>query len=183
VGLVWKRDKNRGFWAKRPFLPPWLAAGQRQGRLGRRRPAGLPATAVASERGKRERATRGFPSLTHLGLGRAVEAAPREGSGAAAVLGGGGAVELGERGEGCDKAGSGEVRRPFIGGGRRFGGEIFPTSSTPASSSGFSRRRPVTRRLGQWRQVNSCRPGAARAAVERGRRLAVVLGGDRTAGE
>jgi hypothetical protein len=70
-----------GFWAKRPFLPPWFAGGQRQGRLGRRRPADLPATAAASERGKRERAARGFSSLTHLGLGRAVEAAPRGGNG------------------------------------------------------------------------------------------------------
>jgi hypothetical protein len=58
-----------------------LVAGQRQGRLGRRRPAVLPATAAASERGKRERATRGFTSLTHLGLGRAVEAAHRGGNG------------------------------------------------------------------------------------------------------
>jgi hypothetical protein len=39
----------------------------------------------------------------------------------------------------------------------------------------------VTRWLGQ---VNSCRrgDGSACAAVERGRRLAVALGGDRTAG-
>jgi hypothetical protein len=40
----------------------------------------------------------GISSPCSLGLGRAVEAAPREGSGAAAVLGGGGAVDLGEKG-------------------------------------------------------------------------------------
>jgi hypothetical protein len=129
-----KKGSRGGFWPNGLLLPPWFAAGQRQGRLGRRRPAGLPATAAASERGNRERATRGFPSLTHLGLGRAVEAAPREGSGVAAVLGG--RRRCGARGKGkrslwrCE-AGSGEVRRPgeqpapFIGGGRRFGGEDF----------------------------------------------------------
>jgi hypothetical protein len=130
-GPFGKRRGAEGVFGLNGLLPPWFAAGQRQGRLGQRRPAGLPATAAASERGNRERAMRGFPSLTHLGLGRAVEAAPREGSGAATVLGGGGAVELEERGEGCCEVGSGEVRRPgeqpapFIGAGRRFGGEIF----------------------------------------------------------
>jgi hypothetical protein len=49
--------------------------------LGRRRPAGLPATAADSERGKRRRAARGFFSLPHLGLGRAMESAPRGGGG------------------------------------------------------------------------------------------------------
>jgi hypothetical protein len=110
AGAFGKKKGSRGVFGLNGLLPPWLAAGQRQGRLGQRRPAGLPATAAASKRGKRERATRGFPSLTHLGLGRAVEAAPREGSGAAAVLGGSGAVELGGRGEGrC-----GGVRRAVV---------------------------------------------------------------------
>jgi hypothetical protein len=31
VGLVWKRDKNRGFWAKRPFLPPFSVQNRERG--------------------------------------------------------------------------------------------------------------------------------------------------------
>jgi hypothetical protein len=59
------------------LLPPWFAIGQRQGRLGRRRPAGLPATTATGERGKRERTTRGFFSFTHLGSRRREELVPR----------------------------------------------------------------------------------------------------------
>jgi hypothetical protein len=102
---------------KRPSSSSFHGSEQREGGFGRR-PAwreGAPtalATAAAGEWGNTERGTRGSHPRAHLGLGRAVEAAPRGGSGAAAVLGGGGAVELGERGEGCCEAGSGEVRRP-----------------------------------------------------------------------
>jgi hypothetical protein len=45
--------------------------------LGRRRPAGLPATNADGERGKRRRATRGFFSLTHLGSRRREGTAPQ----------------------------------------------------------------------------------------------------------
>jgi hypothetical protein len=62
-----------------------------------------------------------------------VEAAPREDSGAAAVLGGDGAVGLGEKGRSCCETAvvrCGDPGKPsalFIGGGWRFGGgEIFP---------------------------------------------------------
>jgi hypothetical protein len=58
------------------FLP-WLAPQTEAGGLGRRRPAGLPATTADGERGKRRRATRGFFSLTHLGSGRREEMASR----------------------------------------------------------------------------------------------------------
>jgi hypothetical protein len=189
-----KEGKQGGFWSKGHLLPPftvqnrergdWAAAGLEEGA-----PAALP-IAAAGKRLKMERRQRGFYSRAHLELAQRREVDRREGSGAAVMLGGRQRCGARGKGEGCCEAGGGEVRRhggqptPFIGGGRWFGGgEIFPASSTPASSSGFSRRRPVTRRLGQRWQVNSCRSGAARAAVERGRRLAVVLGGDRTAGE
>jgi hypothetical protein len=76
TGLSGKRRKVGGL-AKSLLLPPWFATGQRQGRLGRRRPAGLPATTAAVERGKRERTTRGFSSSTHLGPRRREELVPR----------------------------------------------------------------------------------------------------------
>jgi hypothetical protein len=77
--LVWKREKGRGVWPN-GHLPPLARTPDRgRGELGRRRPAGLPATAADGERGKRRRATRGFFSLPHLELERAVEAAPRGG--------------------------------------------------------------------------------------------------------
>jgi hypothetical protein len=46
-----------------------------------------------------ERRPRGIDSRAHLVLGWSEEAAPREGGGSAAVLRGGGAVELGGRGK------------------------------------------------------------------------------------
>jgi hypothetical protein len=77
MGLVGKRKWRGGFWPKGLLPPPWFATGQRQGRLGRRQPAGLPATSAAGERGRRERATRGSFHLTHLGPRRREERAPR----------------------------------------------------------------------------------------------------------
>jgi hypothetical protein len=101
--LVGKKEKGGGGgWPKGHLLPPLT---ERRG-IGRRAawregaPAAL-ATAVAGKWGYAERGTRGSHPRAHLGLGRAVEAAPREGSGAAAVLGGDGAVELGEEGRSC----------------------------------------------------------------------------------
>jgi hypothetical protein len=87
------------------------------GRQGRP-PVVLP-MAAAGEWGKSERGTRGSHPRAHLGLGRAVEAAPREGSGAAAVLGGDGAVGLGEEGRSCCettvvRCGDLGSRRPFL---------------------------------------------------------------------
>jgi hypothetical protein len=71
-GVWWKRKEGRGSWPKGHLLP--LARTPDRGRgLGRRRPASLSATATDGERGKRRRETRGFFSLPHLGLGRAVE--------------------------------------------------------------------------------------------------------------
>jgi hypothetical protein len=65
-GLVWKREKGRGFWPN-GHLPSLARTPDRGRGLGRRRPAGLPATTTDGERGERRRATRGFFSLTHLG--------------------------------------------------------------------------------------------------------------------
>jgi hypothetical protein len=53
-----------------------------------------PATAMAGDEGKKERRARGTYSRAHLALLYTVEAAPRGGSGAAAVQGGRRAVEL-----------------------------------------------------------------------------------------
>jgi hypothetical protein len=55
--------------------------------------------AAAGDWLKMERRPRGNRSRAHLVLGWTEEAAPREGGGPAVVLRGGGAVELGERGE------------------------------------------------------------------------------------
>jgi hypothetical protein len=83
TGDSWgKRKRGRGVSAKQPPLHPLPRDIQRQGRaaaggLGRRRPAGLPATEADGERGKRRRATRGFVPLTHLGSRRREGAAPR----------------------------------------------------------------------------------------------------------
>jgi hypothetical protein len=56
----------------------WLAPRSEAGEgLGRRRPAGLPATTADGERGKRRRETRGFFFLTHLGSRRREEMASR----------------------------------------------------------------------------------------------------------
>jgi hypothetical protein len=62
---------------------------------------------------------RGSFPRAHLGLGRAVEVAPREGCGAAAVLGSDGAVELGEEGRSCCetvvvRCGDPGSRRPLL---------------------------------------------------------------------
>jgi hypothetical protein len=54
--------------------------------------------AAAGKRLKMERRPRGFYSRAHLELGRRREVDRREGSGVEAVLGGDGAVELGEKG-------------------------------------------------------------------------------------
>jgi hypothetical protein len=76
--------------------------------------------AAAGKRLKMERRPRGIDSRAHLVLGWSEEAAPREGGGSAAVLRGGGAVELGGRGERslwrCE-AGR-DCRPPFIGAGK-----------------------------------------------------------------
>jgi hypothetical protein len=98
---------------------------------GRGCPPAAPCSSSTSDWAKKERRPRGFDSRAHLDLGRRREVDRREDSGVAAVLGGGGAVELVERGEGCCEAGSGEVRRPgeppapFIGGGRFGEGRFF----------------------------------------------------------
>jgi hypothetical protein len=100
MGLGGKGKEQGGFGQKAiSFLPSRF----RTERGGDRAAAGLEggapaalATAAAGEWGNAERGMRGSHPRAHLGLGRAVEAAPREGSGATAVLGGGGAVELGE---------------------------------------------------------------------------------------
>jgi hypothetical protein len=67
-----------------------------------------------------ERRPRGIDSRAHLVLGWSEEAAPREGSGSAAVLGGGGAVEFGGRGRrSLWRCEAGRDRRsPFIGAGK-----------------------------------------------------------------
>jgi hypothetical protein len=76
----------------------------------------------------------------------------------------------------------------FIAGLRSVRGGFFthtgaPARSAPVSSSTFARRRPVTRLLGQRRQVNSCRwfgvcsRGGAGSTACSGGRGVVVLGG------
>jgi hypothetical protein len=131
-GLGGGEEEGQGVFGKTALSFPFLGPEQRRGEgsaaagLEGGAPAAL-ATATAGEWGNAERGTRGSHPRAHLGLGRAVEAAPREGSGAAAVLGGDGTVELGE--VLCELGGavwSGEEARGlFIGGLRRFGGEIF----------------------------------------------------------
>jgi hypothetical protein len=180
-----KEGNMGGFGLNSLHLPPWLAAGQRQGWLGRRRPAGLSTTAAASERGKGLRATGEFTSLTHLGLGRTVEAARgrrRTGGAGLAVAARYGRAARQWRGWGGLVVRRGRGRaiysRSEVGSGKIFVHTGAPARSTPASSSSFARRRPVTRWLGQRRQVNSCRrgDGSACAAVGRGRRPAVAAG-------
>jgi hypothetical protein len=83
------------------FLPPPIQ--NRGGRdraaagLGEGAPA-VPPMAAAGKWLKMERRLRGIDPRAHLVLGWSEEAAPREGGGSAAVLRGGGAVELGGRG-------------------------------------------------------------------------------------
>jgi hypothetical protein len=98
-GLVWKREKGRGFLAKWPSSSPGLHPEQRQGVLRRRRPPGLPATTADGERGKRRRATRGFFSHPHLGLGCAMEADRGRRRTAGWGSSGGGAVDCNGGGE------------------------------------------------------------------------------------
>jgi hypothetical protein len=81
-GFFGKKEMGRGFLAKQPSSSFGLRPGQRQGRLGRRRPAGLPATTAAGERGKRE-GRRGDPSpsltLDRGGAGRELHGRRRTG--------------------------------------------------------------------------------------------------------
>jgi hypothetical protein len=73
-----EKERRQGGLGQKAIFFPWLAPrSEAGGVLERRRPAGLPATAADGERGKRRREMRGFFSLPHLGLERAVEAAPR----------------------------------------------------------------------------------------------------------
>jgi hypothetical protein len=91
--------------AKSLLLPPSPIQNRERGGI-ERRPAwregvlAVPPMAAAGKRLKMERRPRGIDSRAHLVLGWSEEAAPREGGGSAAVLRGGGAVELGGRGEG-----------------------------------------------------------------------------------
>jgi hypothetical protein len=105
LGFRGEKEKQGGLGKNAIFSPPFTVWTERIGGgrwpvLEGRAPAAL-ATAAAGKWGYAERGTRGSHPRAHLGLGRAVEAAPREGSGAAAVLGGDGAVELGEEGRSC----------------------------------------------------------------------------------
>jgi hypothetical protein len=107
AGALWEKEKEAGgFWPKGHLLPPLMVQNRERRRIGRR-PAwregasAALATAAAGKWGYAERGTRGSHPRAHLGLGRTVEAAPREGSGAVAVLGGDGAVKLGEEGRSC----------------------------------------------------------------------------------
>jgi hypothetical protein len=161
------------------------------GAARRRRLAGLPATAAASERGERREGDGGILlpyspwARTRCGGGSAAAAdrwcwptvVARCGCAAkqwrVAV-----AWWCGEDGAGLFIAGVRSVRERF------FMHTGAPARSTPASSSTFARRRPVTRLLGQRRQVNSCRRGDGSAcAAGRGvdglqrRQGAVVPGG------
>jgi hypothetical protein len=135
AGAFWKKKGSRGVWSKGHLLPPftvqnrergdWAAAGLEEGA-----PAALP-IAAAGKRLKMERRQRGFYSRAHLELAQRREVDRREGSGAAAMLGGRRRCGARGKGEGCCEAGGGEVRRhggqptPFIGGGRWFGGGRF----------------------------------------------------------
>jgi hypothetical protein len=89
MGLGEKGERVGGLWPKGHLLPPLTVQNRERGRIGRR-PAwreGVPAalaTAAARKWGYAERGTRGSHPRAHLGLGRAVEAAPRE----AVALGG-----------------------------------------------------------------------------------------------
>jgi hypothetical protein len=152
------RGKQGGVLAKCHLLPPPRIRTEREGWCGHGRPAGAPAGGPVHGRGwgvgKSERGTRGSHHRAHLGLGRAVEAAPRKGSGAAAVLGGDGAVGLGEEGRSCCETAVvrcgdlGSRRPPFIGGGGRFGkGRFFSRRAQLRRARAASRRRPVTRQL------------------------------------
>jgi hypothetical protein len=155
IGGLRIREKARGPWAKLPFFSPPSKQNREgggagmAGRLGY--PPAAPAAAAAGDKGKRKRGARGSYSRAHLGLSCTVEAAPRESSGAAAALGGGGAVVLGEEGRRCCEtvvvkcSEPGRPSAPFIGGGRRFGVEIFlrraPLRRARGASRGGDRRR------------------------------------------
>jgi hypothetical protein len=76
-GALEKRKRARVFGQTAFLLPLAHTPVRGRGGLVRRRPAGLPATTAAGERGERGRATRGFFSLTHLGSRRREEMAPR----------------------------------------------------------------------------------------------------------
>jgi hypothetical protein len=176
------RGKQGGLGKNAIFFLP-LESEQRGGWRGHGRPAGAPAGGPAHGRGwgvgKSERGTRGSHPRAHLGLGRAVEAAPREDSGAAAVLGGDGAVGLGEEGRSCCETAvvrCGDPGKPsslFIGGGWRFGGEIFPgelhsgeleelreaaTGDATARAAASQLVQGVLGARGRWRSGRWCRP-------------------------
>jgi hypothetical protein len=142
------KGKHGGSWQKCHLLPPsnQNREGGGAGMAGwQGRPPAAPAAAAAGEQGKTERGTRGFFPRAHLGLECTVEAAPREGSDAAAALGGDGAVVLGEEGRRCCETAvvrCSETGRPsalFIGGGWRFGEEIFPRRAPLRRVRGASR--------------------------------------------
>jgi hypothetical protein len=162
--------------------PPPSIQNREQGgaaRLGRRGACRRPCAHRRPRNGGKERGGRGdtIPVLT-LSWGGAWE---RIGGGQWRGSGARGRRRCGARGRGerllcvC----GGEVRRPgepsapFYRRRRMVReGEIFPpASSTPVTSSGFSRRRPVTEQLGQRRQVNLCRGGGG--AADRTRRAEV----------
>jgi hypothetical protein len=124
----WEKERRQGvFGLKAFFFLPGSQPVRGRGGLGRRRPAGLPATTAAGERGKRERTTRGFFSLTHLGSRRREGLVPRAAADRWGGVRGGGALVLGQGKEvavvRCGGPGSG--RPLFIGGERRFGRGFF----------------------------------------------------------
>jgi hypothetical protein len=85
------RERTGGFWLNSPPFIPYLATDRGRGGQPRRKagrwgcPPATLATAAAGRWGKTERRPRGIDSRAHLVLGWSEEAAPREGSGSAAV--------------------------------------------------------------------------------------------------
>jgi hypothetical protein len=175
--------------AKVPSSPPPFESEQRGGGAGmagrQGRPPAAPATATAGDKGKRKRGARGSYSRAHLGLSCTVEAAPRESSGAAAALGGEGAVVLGEEGRRCCETvvvwcgEPGRPSAPFIGGGWRLGEEIFLRRASlrraRGASRGGDRRRDGSAGTGQL--VLGVRPWTRPGVQARGR-LRSAGGGD-----
>jgi hypothetical protein len=153
--------------ANMPSSSPLRTEQRQKGGGGPRRKAGrwgcppaTLATAAAGRWGKTERRPRGIDSRAHLVLGWSEEAAPRDGSGSAAVLGGGGVVEFGEEGRRRGEAvlvwcgEPGRPSAPFIGGERRFRVEIFLRRAPLRRARGASRGGdPATRQLGWLRST------------------------------
>jgi hypothetical protein len=129
-----KRKKDRGFWAKRLFLPPPIQnRGGPTGRPAWGSPAVLPTLAAAQERGKKGEgrgdpapaltSSSGGPWMALCG-GAVVERCGGGGLRRWRLGGAVGAEQLAWRGVGS----RGGWRRPFIGPEGRFRGKIFPTT-------------------------------------------------------